>query len=110
MNKSQTKKSKFRGSKEWKAFRLRKRKEQNNIDPITGSKLPKGAHLHHKDLNEDEYENIDNPDNFILLLPTTHKWIHWGLTQIKKTGDLSVINKYVKELKREAKLNGFIGD
>lgn len=101
-------KAKFRLTEQWKSFRKWKHNEQCGLDPITGSKLPKMAHLHHKNLNAAEYEDISHEENFILLQPTTHKVIHWGLTQIKKLRSMEIIERYVEELKREAILNGYL--
>lgn len=108
LNKVAKSKAKFRATEQWKSFRKWKHNEQCGLDPITGSKLPKMAHLHHKNLNAEEYDDISNEENFILLQPTTHKWIHWGLIQIKKLHSMEIIERYVAELKREAVLNGYI--
>ena len=72
----QKEKTKFRASKEWKAFRDKKRKEQVK-DPVTGAKLTRMANLHHLDLDESHYEDISNEDNFIFLNQYTHKVVHW---------------------------------
>lgn len=108
LNKAQKAKQKFRASSKWKDFRHWKNVEQCGLDPITGSKLPKGAHLHHKNLNANDYEDISDESMFILLQPTTHKWIHWGLVQIKKLHSMEILERYMAELKREAVLNGYI--
>ena len=69
-------KTKFRSTKKWKEFRKKKIDEQK-IDPITGTKLGKHAHLHHCDLDEKHYEDISNEDNFICLNNMSHKCIHF---------------------------------
>ena len=69
-------KIKFRSTKTWKDFRAKKLLEQK-IDPITGAKLGKHAHLHHCDLDETHYEDISNEDNFICLNEMSHKCIHF---------------------------------
>jgi hypothetical protein len=110
LSKNAKAKAKFRATEQWKSFRKWKYDDQGGLDPVTGSKLPRMAHLHHKNLNAEEYDDISNEDNFILLQPTTHKAIHWGLTQIKKRHSMEIIDRYVAELKREAILNGFIDE
>ena len=101
-------KAKFRATAHWKDFRKWKYNEQGGLDPITGSKLPRLCHLHHKNLNKEDYTDISNEDNFILLQPSTHKVIHWGLVQIKKTHSMEILDRLYRELAREAFLNGFI--
>lgn len=76
MGKVQNKKSKFRGSNEWKNFR-NKMKNEHNKDFITGRPLLKGWNLHHLDLDGEHYEDINNEDNFICLNKTSHKVLHW---------------------------------
>lgn len=110
LNKIAKSKAKFRATEQWKTFRKWKHDEQCGLDPITGSKLPRMAHLHHKNLNAEEYTDISHEENFILLQPTTHKAIHWGLTQIKKLHSMEIIERYVAELKREAILNNYISE
>ena len=110
LNKNAREKSRFRATEAWKQFRHQKNIEQGGLDPITCSKLPKMAHLHHKDLNKENYTDISNTDNFVLLQPTSHKAVHWGLTQIKKRHTMEIIERYVKELQQEAILNGFIDE
>lgn len=101
-------KQKFRASAKWKEFRKWKIEEQGGLDPITGSKLTKMAHCHHKDLNPENYENIENEANFCVLNQQTHKVLHWCLTQIKKYHSMEVIDRLVAELYRESLLNGYI--
>lgn len=108
LTKAQKDKRSFRASTVWKQFRQTMFHIQAGIDLITGSKLPKAFHLHHKLLNADEYSNIGDESHFIACQPTTHKWIHWGLVQIKKLHSMEIIDRYVAELKREAILNEYI--
>lgn len=108
MNNVQKKKRSFRDSKKWKDFRKKKMLEQNNLDFITKCKLNGRWNLHHKNLNEDEYENLDNDDNFVALNKTTHDVIHWCLRYVKKNRDMSVIYNLYQEVMKESILNGYI--
>ena len=88
MNKLQKSKRNFRNSKVWKAFRHQMNVKQHGIDPITGSKLYKGCNLHHRNVTagEEEYQDISNPDEFVMLNQATHKALHWIYTYYKKYG------------------------
>lgn len=88
---TQREKANFRQSKQWKEFREMIRLRQNNIDPITQSKLSKKAHLHHLDLNPENYGNLD-PDKFILLNTNTHKLTHFCYYYYCKFGDKFIYN------------------
>lgn len=76
MNIQQRKKAKFRNTSKWKKFRQLLAAKHNNIDIVTMKKLYKGYNCHHKDLNEDHYEQLIE-DNFICLNKNTHEFIHW---------------------------------
>lgn len=76
MNESQKKKRNFRASKKWKDFRHKKNVEQKGIDPVTKKKLRKGCNLHHRNLKEEDYENITNEEDFVLLNKATHDFLH----------------------------------
>lgn len=65
----------FRKTKIWAELRDMKRKEQNNLDPVTHQKLVKSANLHHLSLYPDNYDNPD-PSRYILLNPATHELVH----------------------------------
>ena len=101
-------KQKFRQTEQWKSFRRFKYDEQGGRDPITLSKLPKMAHLHHKDLDPEHYSDISNEGHFALLQPTTHKLLHFCLTYCKKFHSLEMLDRLYEEVRREAILNGFI--
>lgn len=77
MNNSQKKKRNFRASKKWKEFRHKIYIKQKGIDPITRKKLIKGCNLHHRNLSEDEYENITDDNDFVMLNKQTHEFCHW---------------------------------
>lgn len=50
--------------------------EQRSVDPITKKKLCKGWALHHRCISADEYENLDNEDDFVCLNKMTHMLLH----------------------------------
>lgn len=80
---TQKEKNKFRATKKWKSFRDKMRDKQDKKDPVTGQKLTRMANLHHKDLDEDHYEDISNEDNFVFVNQLTHKVIHWFFSKSK---------------------------
>lgn len=96
MNDSQKKKRNFRQSKKWRDFRHKKNVEQKGIDPITKKKLCKGANLHHRNLNTDEYENIENTDDFVMLNHATHECLHWIYRYYKN--DPEILTRIKEEL------------
>ena len=102
-------KAKFRSSKVWRDFRKEMMVKQKNIDPITGSKLLSKCNLHHRlqDLDLDEYKDISNPENFVMINSQTHDCIHYMLRYIKKEG-WAFVERLEKELKLEAEMNGYI--
>lgn len=98
MNEAQKKKRNFRQSKKWKDFRHQKNVEQKGIDPITKKKLCKGANLHHRNLNADEYENIENTDDFVMMNHQTHECLHWIYRYYKN--DKDILNRIREELEK----------
>ena len=76
MNESQKAKRKFRSSKQWLNFKKTMWQKCNKIDGITLKPLRKGANLHHRNLNEDEYQNLKE-EWFLPCNNLTHKMIHW---------------------------------
>ena len=56
----------------WRKFLITKQK----VDPITGSKLTKGANCHHMDMREENYENLDEK-RFRMLNSKTHTMVHF---------------------------------
>lgn len=65
----------FRKSLRWKLWRKFLINKQK-IDPITGSKLTKGANCHHMDMREENYENLDEK-RFRMLNKKTHDMVHF---------------------------------
>lgn len=101
MNKIQKSKRNFRNSKAWKEFRHRMNAKQHGIDLITGAKLIKGCNLHHRHITagEDDYKDISNEDDFVMLNSMTHKMLHWAHTYYKKFGR-EFLDRIEEELKR----------
>ena len=101
---SQKDKTKFRGSKKWRDFRDKKRKEQVN-DPVTGAKLTRMANLHHKDLNEEHYEDISNEDNIVFLNKKTHDVVHFFFLKSKPTEWRKRIERIIPILEDMERIN-----
>ena len=72
---------------------------QHGIDPITGAKLAKGCNLHHRHVTagEDDYKDMSNEDDFVMLNSMTHKMLHFLYTYWKK--DPSIMDRIEEELK-----------
>ena len=100
MNKVQKAKRNFRASKIWKAFRHKKNVEQKGIDPITKKKLYKGCNLHHRHVtaDTDEYQDISNPDHYIMLNKQTHEFLHWLYRYWKDDPD--IIDRIIEEMEK----------
>ena len=101
MSKLQKSKRSFRSSKAWKTFRSKIHVKQKGIDPITGAKLTKGCNLHHRHISasEDDYKDMSNEDDFVMLNSMTHKMLHWAYTYYKKFG-LEFLDRIEEELNR----------
>ena len=102
MNDKQKSKRNFRQSKIWKEFKKRMNEKCGKVDAITLSKLRKGANLHHRNLNEKEYENL-REDWFLPCNNLTHKVIHWLWTYYKN--DEGIINRLKKEMELMKEIN-----
>lgn len=111
MKSKSTLKAKFRSSKVWKDFRKEMMVKQKSLDPVTGSKLISGCNLHHRllDLNMDEYKDLSNPENFVIVNKQTHEVIHYLLRYIKRDG-WAFVERLEAELKLEAKMNGYVNE
>ena len=75
-NRAQSEKTKFRRSSKWLRFRKSMKAEQK-FDPVTGSRLGPTCNVHHLDLNEDNYKDLGNRENFVCLNTQTHEVVHW---------------------------------
>lgn len=73
--KSNQNKAAFRRTSKWKNFR-KYMKKISKIDYITGKPLLKGWQLHHLDMSEEHYTNLDQR-NFKCLNRMSHEFIHW---------------------------------
>lgn len=70
--------------------------KQKGIDPITKKKLCKGCNLHHRNLSADEYENLENENDFVLLNKQTHDSLHWLYRYWKS--DPGILDRIKEEL------------
>ena len=102
MNEKQKIKRNFRQSKIWKEFKKRMVEKCGKVDAITLSRLRKGANLHHRNLDENEYENL-REDWFLPCNMLTHKFIHWLWTYYQK--DEGIIDRIKAEMDRMKAIN-----
>ena len=98
----------FRNSSTWKNFRKKVYDNQCGKDFLTLKPLNKTFNVHHRNLNVDEYQNIENEDMFVGLNKTSHDTVHFLLRYIKSYHSLEVLDRFYEEIAREALLNGFI--
>jgi len=98
-------KTKFRASKEWKEFRDRMREKQK-VDPVTGAKLTRMANLHHKDLDEANYTDLSDEDDFVFVNQMTHKCIHFLFSKSKPKEWRRRIEKLIEILEDMERING----
>lgn len=75
-NRAQAAKTKFRRSSKWIKFR-RHMKATQQVCAVTGKPLGPTANLHHMDLDENNYENIEDESRFVFLSKTAHETVHW---------------------------------
>lgn len=102
MTKEAKHKQKFRSSAKWKKFRAYMKKKYK-VDAITGKPLRAGWQLHHLDMSDDHYEDLEE-ENFICLNRNTHKIIH-EIFRYDTDQYLYNMNKYLckmKELNKSA--------
>ena len=98
MAKDQKEKRSFRASKVWKDFRHKIHVKQGGIDPITKKKLRNGACLHHRNLSADDYECLDNEEDFVMLNKSTHDFLHDIYRYWEK--DPEILDRIEEELKK----------
>jgi hypothetical protein len=100
MSKLQKSKRNFRNSKAWKEFRHKMNVLQHGIDPITGAKLAKGCNLHHRHISagEDDYKDMSNEDDFVMLGSMCHKMLHFLYIYWKK--DPSIMDRIEEEFSK----------
>ena len=102
MNEIQKAKKKFRQSKEWKEFRKLMFSKSWKIDCITGKPLRKGWQLHHLNLDETQYADLQE-ENFICVNRQTHETIHWLFRYFQK--DPAVIDRLQNIMQKMAEIN-----
>lgn len=101
MNDKQKSKRNFRARKEWKEFKARKKKECGGLDLITLHKLGKRWELHHEDLRDENYENLN--DNFLPCNNMTHEFLHWLFRYYLK--DPAIIDRIKNEMIKMKEIN-----
>lgn len=87
----------FRQSKAWKDFRTVITRAFGGKDFITNRKLLKGYQVHHLDLREENYTNLDEK-RLMPLNRKTHDFIHWLYTYWRK--DKNIIARIVTVLEK----------
>lgn len=103
ITKASKEKAKFRATSVWKKFRDLLKKERK-VDFITKKPLRKGFQVHHCDLNENHYKDL-NPLNFITVNRNSHKIIHeiyrydWRMI----LDNLRIVFEKMDELNKEVK-------
>lgn len=99
LSKLQKAKRSFRTSKAWKEFRHKLNIKQKGLDPITGKKLYRGANCHHRHVsaNEEEYGDLSNEDDFVMLNKSIHQMLHDIYRYWKN--DPTILNRIEDELK-----------
>ena len=102
MNEKQKAKRNFRSTKVWKEFRKKMFKNCNGVDLITGHKLRKGYQLHHRNLDETQYQNL-REDWFICINNQTHDFLHWLFRYYPK--DPAIIDRIKAEMERMKEIN-----
>ena len=100
--KASEKKSKFRQSKEWKAFRIKIAEKQDKKDIITGKPLIKGYNVHHCDMSPENYDSLTE-ENFIAVNKATHEALHFLFRYYKN--DKDVLNRIKQVLDKMVELN-----
>lgn len=104
MQKTQSLKTKFRASKEWKAFR-KMLKDEQKIDPITKRKLTTRANCHHRDLNEAHYSDLSDKSHFVMYNKVSHDTVHFLYNIAVRDGLEEVLNRLRIELKKMLEIN-----
>ena len=102
MNDKQKAKRNFRQSKKWKEFKTVMKEKCGKVDAITKKKLYRTWQLHHRNLDEAEYENL-REDWFLCCNNLTHKVIHWLWTYYQK--DPAIIDRLKAEMERMKEIN-----
>lgn len=85
--------SKYRESKVWKEFCLMMRTKADNRCQCCGIRHAKGKGLncHHK--NPSDYENLDNPDDFVVLCYSCHREVERLAKRLSGKNAALIMNK-----------------
>lgn len=102
MNEKQKSKRKFRQSKKWKEYKKKMREDCGKKDAITHKPLRGLWQLHHRNLDERQYEELRD-DWFLPCNNLTHKVIHWMYTYYKT--DPQIIDRLQAEMIKMAEIN-----
>lgn len=69
--------AKFRSSPEWADHRLKVLERSGGHCECCGIKYPSSKlQVHHKDLNKERYEELDDLENFVSLCSICHRSLH----------------------------------
>ena len=102
MNDIQKAKRNFRQTKRWKEFRKEMKIKCGGVDLITGHKLRKGFQVHHRNLDESQYQNL-REDWFICINNQTHEFLHWLYRYYVK--DEAIIDRIKAEMQKMKEIN-----
>lgn len=104
MSKNSNIKNKVRKTPEWKEFREKLIKEQK-VDPITGKRIQKGANLHHRCLDVNQYHILED-DRFVLLNRQSHEILHFFYGDERHKKDWrTMVNGLIEQLELMDKYN-----
>jgi hypothetical protein len=76
--------------------------KSGKVDRITQKPLRKGWQLHHRNLDETRYAELDEK-NFVCLNNLTHKFVHWCYVYYQK--DPAIIDRIRAELEKMKEIN-----
>lgn len=102
MNEKQKSKRKFRQSKKWKEYKKKMREDCGKKDAITHKPLRGLWQLHHRNLDERQYEELRD-DWFLPCNNLTHKVIHWMYTYYKI--DPQIVDRLRAEMEKMTEIN-----
>lgn len=105
---NQKDKTKFRSSKEWKAFR-KALKDEQKVDPLTLNKLTTRANCHHRDLNPEHYSNISDKSHFVVYNSMSHDTVHFLYNIARRCGLNELFNRLKGELEPMLRINNDTG-
>lgn len=98
-------KEEVRYTKEWLELKCFVAHRQDMKDPITGQKLTTNANLHHMNLHEEDYGDL-NSDNFVMLNILTHKVLHFLSQNAHRLGSIDELFERLRPyLEKMEKLN-----